>query len=111
MKRDCLQASKDGVGVQPSQRQLIARRENRERSGVALPRGGDLGKRSSKLQRRMYDLTSLNRRRQISPGNEVELVVRVNLEMRHISMIGRTDMAAPPFHGRSALAYGSDSPA
>ena len=101
MERHCVQARKDGVVVQPPQRQLIARRENRERSGIPLPLGSETGEGKRELQGRVRDLTGLNGEREISAGNQVQLVSRGTLAMRHISMIGRMRQAALLAHRRA----------
>lgn len=88
MEGDRAQAGQDSVRVQPSEGQLIAHRENHKRPGKALPGGGDLGEASRELQRRMRDLTRLDGWREISAGNEIELLSRGTLAIRHISMIG-----------------------
>src|SRR5215471_21367303 len=103
MERDDAQAGLDGVGVQPSERQLAGRRENREHSGIALPQGGEIGEGDREFQRRVRDLTRLHGWREISAGNDVELLSRGTLAMRHISMIGRAHAVAPPCYGRVSM--------
>lgn len=100
MERDDAQSGLDGVGVQPSERQLIGRRENREGSGIALPRGDEIGEGNRELQRRVRDLTRLHGWREVSAANEVELLSGGTLEIRHISMIERAHTVAPPCYGR-----------
>jgi hypothetical protein len=100
MERDDAQSGLDGVGVQPSERQLIGRRENREGSGIALPRGDEIGESDRELQRRVRDLAHLRGWREVSAANEVDLLSGGTLEMRHISMIVRAHTVAPPCYGR-----------
>jgi hypothetical protein len=74
VERDRPQAGRRSVGVQPSERQFIAHRENHKRPGRALPGDGGLGEGNRELQGRMRDLTRLDGWREISAGNEKELL-------------------------------------
>lgn len=103
MERDNAEPGRRSVRVQPSESQFIAHRENHQCPGRALPGNGGLGEGNRELQGRVRDLTRLDGWREISAGNEKELLGRRTLAMRHISMIGRAHAVAPPCYGRVSM--------